>query len=102
VKFASWMIERAHLDLPSVRKEVRRVHEGRRTGWRLAKNKRGYSPIPMKLQPYTATANTKKQYGRKITLCPSSLLRAEESNRLHDRDRSLIAAREECLEDKPG
>jgi hypothetical protein len=30
VKFAPWMIERSHLDLPSVRKEIRRVHEGRR------------------------------------------------------------------------
>jgi len=28
VKFAPWMIERSHLDLPSVRKEIRRVHEG--------------------------------------------------------------------------
>jgi hypothetical protein len=33
VKFAPWMIERSHLDLPAVRKEIRRVHEGRRTGW---------------------------------------------------------------------
>ena len=32
VKFAPWMIERSHLDLPSVRKEIRRVHEGRCTG----------------------------------------------------------------------
>src|SRR5262249_58757215 len=32
VKFAPWMIERSHLDLPSVRKEIRRVHEGRRLG----------------------------------------------------------------------
>ena len=50
VKFAPWMIERSHLDLPSVRKEIRHVHQGRRTGWaRLAKTKRGYSRIPMKL-----------------------------------------------------
>jgi hypothetical protein len=31
VKFAPWMIERAHLELPAVRKEIRRVHEGRRS-----------------------------------------------------------------------
>ena len=30
VKFAPWIIERAHLELPAVRKEIRRVHEGRR------------------------------------------------------------------------
>jgi hypothetical protein len=30
VKFAPWMIERAHLELPAVRREIRRVHEGRR------------------------------------------------------------------------
>ena len=30
VKCAPWIIERAHLDLPAVRKEIRRVHEGRR------------------------------------------------------------------------
>jgi len=33
VKFAPWMIERAHLDLPAVRKEIRRVHEDRRLEW---------------------------------------------------------------------
>jgi len=33
VKFAPWTIERTHLELPAVRKEIRRVHEGRRTGW---------------------------------------------------------------------
>ena len=49
VKFAHWMIERAHLELPAVRKEIRRVHVGRRMDGRLAKNKRGYSRIPMKL-----------------------------------------------------
>jgi hypothetical protein len=30
VKFAPWMIERAHLDLPGVRRAVRLVHAGRR------------------------------------------------------------------------
>lgn len=33
VKFAPWMIERSHLDLPAVRKGIRRVHEGRRSPW---------------------------------------------------------------------
>jgi hypothetical protein len=33
VKFAPWMIERHALDLPVVRKAIRRVHESRRTGW---------------------------------------------------------------------
>lgn len=33
VKCAPWMIERAHLELPAVRKEIRRVHEGRRLEW---------------------------------------------------------------------
>lgn len=32
VKFAPWMIERTHLELPPVRKQIRRVHEGRRPG----------------------------------------------------------------------
>jgi hypothetical protein len=31
VKLAPWMIECSHLDLPAVRKEIRRVHEGRRS-----------------------------------------------------------------------
>ena len=31
VKFAPWMIERTHLELPAVRKQIRRVHEGRRS-----------------------------------------------------------------------
>jgi hypothetical protein len=33
VKFAPWMIERTHLELPAVRKQIRRVHEGRHPGW---------------------------------------------------------------------
>ena len=36
-----WMIERSHLDLPSVRKEIRRVHEGRRTGWAVSEKQTG-------------------------------------------------------------
>lgn len=31
VKFAPWMIERTNLELPAVRKQVRRIHEGRRS-----------------------------------------------------------------------
>lgn len=41
VKFAPGMIERSHLDLPSVRKEIRRVHEGRRTGSPVSENQTG-------------------------------------------------------------
>ena len=41
VKFAPWMIERSHLDLPSVRKEIRRDHEGRRTGWAISEKQKG-------------------------------------------------------------
>jgi hypothetical protein len=41
VKFFPWMIERSHLDLPSVRKEIRRVHEGRRTGWPVSEKQTG-------------------------------------------------------------
>jgi hypothetical protein len=33
VKFAPWMIERTHLELPAVRKQIRRVHEGQHPGW---------------------------------------------------------------------
>jgi hypothetical protein len=31
VKCAPWIIERADLELPAVRKNIRRVHEGRRS-----------------------------------------------------------------------
>jgi hypothetical protein len=41
VKFAPWMIERSHLDFPSIRKEIRRVHEGRRTGWAVSEKQAG-------------------------------------------------------------
>ena len=41
VKFAPWMIERSHLDLPSVRKDIRRVHEGRRTRWAVTEKQTG-------------------------------------------------------------
>jgi hypothetical protein len=30
IKFAPWMIERAHLDLPAVHRAIRLVHTGRR------------------------------------------------------------------------
>ena len=33
VKFSPWMIERTQLELPAVRKEIRRIHEGRRPVW---------------------------------------------------------------------
>jgi CelD/BcsL family acetyltransferase involved in cellulose biosynthesis len=49
VKFAPWMIERHALDRPVGRKAIRRVHEGRRTGWAVSEKQTGYSRIPMKL-----------------------------------------------------
>jgi len=41
VKFAPWMIEPAHLELPAVRKEIRRVHVGRRFGGAVNKDQTG-------------------------------------------------------------
>ena len=41
VKFGPWMIERYHLDLPSVCKEIRRVHGGRRTGGAVSEKQTG-------------------------------------------------------------
>jgi hypothetical protein len=41
VKFAPWMIERHALDLPAVRKAIRRVHENRRTGWVVSEKQTG-------------------------------------------------------------
>jgi hypothetical protein len=41
VKFAPWMIERTHLELPAVRKEIRRVHVGRRLDWAVNKDQTG-------------------------------------------------------------
>jgi hypothetical protein len=35
VKFAPWMIERTHLDLPAVHRAIRLVHTGRRDPVRL-------------------------------------------------------------------
>jgi hypothetical protein len=41
VKFAPWMIDRTHLELPAVRKEIRRVHVGRRLGAAVNKDQTG-------------------------------------------------------------
>ena len=41
VKFAPWMIERTHLELPAARKEIRRVHKGRRPGWAVNEKQEG-------------------------------------------------------------
>jgi hypothetical protein len=41
VKFSPWMIEGSHLAFRSVRKEIRRVHEGRRTGWAVSEKQTG-------------------------------------------------------------
>ena len=41
VKFAPWMIERVHLELPAVCKQIRRVHEGRRPGWAVSEKQTG-------------------------------------------------------------
>ena len=41
VKFAPWMIERHALDLPAVRKAIRRVHVNRRTGWVVSEKQTG-------------------------------------------------------------
>jgi len=36
VRFAPWMIERAHLDLPAVHRAIRLVHTGRRDPSRMS------------------------------------------------------------------
>jgi hypothetical protein len=41
VKCAPWMIQRAHLEIPAVRKEIRRVHEGRRAPSMVHSSQRG-------------------------------------------------------------
>ena len=41
VKFPPWMIERTHLELPTVRKQIRRVQQGRRPGWELSRHLNG-------------------------------------------------------------
>jgi hypothetical protein len=51
VKFASWMIERAHLELPAVRKEIRRVHVGRRFGGPVNKDQTGLFSDSHEAQP---------------------------------------------------
>jgi hypothetical protein len=51
VKFAPWMIERAHLELPAVRKEIRRVHVGRRFGGPVNKDQTGLFSDSHEAQP---------------------------------------------------
>jgi hypothetical protein len=41
VKFAPWMIERSHLDLPPSLKRFGEVHEGRRAGWAVSEKQTG-------------------------------------------------------------
>jgi hypothetical protein len=51
VKFAPWMIERTHLELPAVRKEIRRVHMGRRLGVAVNKDQTGLFSDSHEAQP---------------------------------------------------
>jgi hypothetical protein len=51
VKFAPWMIERTHLELPAVRKEIRRVQLGRRLGWAVNKGQTGLFSDSHEAQP---------------------------------------------------
>ena len=51
VKFAPWMIERTHLELPAVRKEIRRVHSGRRLEWAVNKDQTGLFSDSHEAQP---------------------------------------------------
>ena len=51
VKFAPWMIERTYLELPAVRKEIRRVHEGRRPGWAVNEKQEGLFTDSHEVQP---------------------------------------------------
>ena len=51
VKFAPWMIERAHLELPAVRKEIRRVRVGRRFGGPANKDQTGLFSDSHEAQP---------------------------------------------------
>jgi hypothetical protein len=74
VKFAPWMIERSHLDLPSVRKAIRRVHEGRVRDGRLAKNKRSYSRIPMKFS--LDALRTRQRLRIRVPASPPSFVNA--------------------------
>ena len=41
VKFAPWMIERTHLELSAVRKEIRRVRVGQRLGLAVSEKQTG-------------------------------------------------------------
>jgi hypothetical protein len=51
VKFAPWMIERTHLQLLAVRKQIRRVHEGRRPGWAVNEKQDGLFTDSHEVQP---------------------------------------------------
>jgi DNA invertase Pin-like site-specific DNA recombinase len=51
VKFAPWMIERTHLQLPAMRKQIRRVHEGRRPGWAVNEKQDGLFTDSHEVQP---------------------------------------------------
>jgi hypothetical protein len=51
VKFAPWMIERTHLELPAVRKEIRRVHMGWRLGAAVNKDQTGLFSDSHEAQP---------------------------------------------------
>jgi hypothetical protein len=51
VKFAPWMIERAHLELLAVRKETRRVHVGGRFGGPVNKDQTGLFSESHEAQP---------------------------------------------------
>src|ERR1700723_4461508 len=51
VKFAPWMIERTHLQLPAVRKQIRRVHEGRGPGGAVDEKQDGLFTDSDEVQP---------------------------------------------------
>jgi hypothetical protein len=51
VKFAPWMIERTHQQLPAVRKQIRRVHEGRRPGCAVNEKQDGLFTDSHEVQP---------------------------------------------------
>jgi hypothetical protein len=51
VKFAPWMIERTHLQLPAVRKQIRRVKSADVRDGQLTKNKDGLFTDSHAVQP---------------------------------------------------
>jgi hypothetical protein len=70
VKFAPWMIERSHLDLPSVRKEIRRVHEGRRTGWVVSEKQTGLFAEPNWISPKNVAVKAAKARWKRAAKTP--------------------------------